>query len=61
MIMMLTTTTTTTMMMMIIYCNNNFNAKCWATVGPKLSVPPDYWGPEHQGVTALKYEQVVSV
>jgi hypothetical protein len=40
----------------IIYCNNNFNGKYWAIVGPKLSGPPvdaDYQGPDYQGTTVL--------
>ena len=44
----------------IMYCNN-FNAKYWAIVGPKLSGPPDYRGPEYRGATVLNYEQGVSV
>jgi len=36
------------------YCNNNFNRKQWAIVGPKLSGPAagtDYRGATVQGTT----------
>jgi len=37
------------------YCNNNFNGKYCAIVGPKFFRPPDYRGPDYRETTVIRF------